>query len=482
MKRLLFPLRVILISFLPISATQYHVSTGGSDSNNGTVSQPVATITKGIELANPGDTIYVHAGTYNVNTSIRITKSGTAGSRICLFSVPGEARPAIDASTCNVKGTPALRMSSASYWHVRGFEIRNAPDPGLYLDGASSNNILEYLDIHHNGRLADGQDAGGKGLFIWGTSANNLVRNCDSHHNVDLARGNADGFAVFSSGAGNRFIGNRAFRNSDDGFDFFRATSPIYLDSNWVFENGYDDNLNALGDGNGFKLGGDRALISGGHTLVRNLAWHNKMGGFDENSAARPCTLYNNTSWNNPSFSYGFWEQPHLFKNNIAFGGQIAISGTAEYNSWNLSVTVTTDDFQSMDDTHARAARGPDGALPVTNFLHLATGSDLINKGTNVGLTYSESAPDLGAYEHDTNPPRIYPFRRLGTFAGSINMPINQSSTVMLMATLGKKSSQNNRAFRDVLGRTLIGNAFDGETQSGTWKNAYMANGIYFIQ
>jgi hypothetical protein len=33
-------------------------------------------------------------------------------------------------------------------------------------------------------------------------------------------------------------------------------------------------------------------------------------------------------------------------------------------------------------------------------YLRLATGSTLIDKGTNVGLPYNGSAPDLGAFEH----------------------------------------------------------------------------------
>jgi hypothetical protein len=45
-------------------------------------------------------------------------------------------------------------------------------------------------------------------------------------------------------------------------------------------------------------------------------------------------------------------------------------------------------------------ARQSDGSLPETTLLHLASTSGLIDKGTNVGLTFSGSAPDLGAYEY----------------------------------------------------------------------------------
>ncbi len=43
--------------------------------------------------------------------------------------------------------------------------------------------------------------------------------------------------------------------------------------------------------------------------------------------------------------------------------------------------------------------RKPDFSLPDITFGHLVQGSDLIDKGVNVGLPYSGSAPDLGPFE-----------------------------------------------------------------------------------
>ena len=44
-------------------------------------------------------------------------------------------------------------------------------------------------------------------------------------------------------------------------------------------------------------------------------------------------------------------------------------------------------------------ARQPDGSLPTLDFMHLASGSDLIDTGVYVGIPYNGSAPDLGAFE-----------------------------------------------------------------------------------
>jgi len=56
--------------------------------------------------------------------------------------------------------------------------------------------------------------------------------------------------------------------------------------------------------------------------------------------------------------------------------------------------------FASVDEALAEAARQADGSLPDVSFMVLATGSDLIDVGTDVGLPYNGSAPDLGAFEY----------------------------------------------------------------------------------
>jgi len=47
-----------------ISAREIHVAKTGSDSGSGSVSDPFLSITKAAEVAQPGDTVTVHAGTY----------------------------------------------------------------------------------------------------------------------------------------------------------------------------------------------------------------------------------------------------------------------------------------------------------------------------------------------------------------------------------------------------------------------------------
>ena len=52
------------------------------------------------------------------------------------------------------------------------------------------------------------------------------------------------------------------------------------------------------------------------------------------------------------------------------------------------------------------AARKADGSLPDLNgYFQLAEGSDLIDAGTDVGLAYEGTAPDLGAFEYGEEEP-----------------------------------------------------------------------------
>ena len=125
-----------------------------------------------------------------------------------------------------------------------------------------------------------------------------------------------------------------------------------------------------------------------------------------------PITAYNNTAYNNggPDTSGEYplnFHQPgvaSVLRNNLSFQPNSAFTHASvihDHNSWDASpaVTVSTADFLTTSFTANTGPRQSDGSLPASNFLRLASGSDLIDKGTNVGLAFSGSAPDLGVYE-----------------------------------------------------------------------------------
>ncbi|MGH8588262.1 MAG: right-handed parallel beta-helix repeat-containing protein [Gammaproteobacteria bacterium] len=387
-----------LLVFPPlVNAETYYVAPNGSNSNTGTQAQPFATLQRAHDIAVAGDTIYMRGGAYKISSQQTLTRGGTSGNLIKVFAYPGEV-PILDAASIIAIDAWVIRMNGASWWRIKGLEIKNNPKGGgIAITSGSHNNIIENNNVHHNGALSAWAATG---ISVFENAANNLILNNDSHHNRDMDNGDADGIGVSSNGTGNVLRGNRVWRNSDDGIDMWDG-SPTLIDGNWAWENGYDDNLQLLGNGAGFKLGGQHAgKTSGGHTVKNNLAWKNRLSGFDDNDAQHPLILYNNTAWDNTSGNYRFRTQSNTLRNNISFGSLGSVSGSDTFNSWTLGVTVSAADFSSVDDTIARGPRNADGSLPASNFLRLVAGSDLIDRGVNIGTAYIGIAPDLGAYEY----------------------------------------------------------------------------------
>jgi hypothetical protein len=414
-RRLVYP--ISLLTFVAIqleaSAAAYYVATNGSDSSTtGSQAAPYATITKAISKAVAGDTIIVRGGTYNLTSQINISKAGTAALPYTIQAFAGET-PILDFSGEGA-GTRGLQIDS-DYWRIKGLTIQNAKDNGVNITG--SNNIIEQLSVHNN------QDSG---VQISGTStrkpSNNLIHNTDSFANYDPANHgeNADGFAAKfrDLGSGNVFRGDRAWGNSDDGWDFWAAANGVTVENCWSFKNGFNNfgDGSFAGDGNGFKLGHD----SGPHVLKNVVMWGNRLNGIDVNGNATVDTsvsspyvaiahgvqILNATAYDNGNSSgsknYNFDESyAHILRNNISLTGGVTMnSGVVnDHDSWNAGLAATNADFLSLDDAIASGARNPDGSLPISNFLRLAAGSHLINAGVNVGLSFNGSAPDLGAFE-----------------------------------------------------------------------------------
>lgn len=389
----------------------YYISPSGSDSNPGTINAPFASMAKAYLVVKPGDLIYVRGGNYYVSTQLNLNKSGTSEKPFRIWAYPGE-KPVFNADGFTVEPSWVLRFSDASYWHIKGFEIKNNPHGGaIYIGDNSNNNIIENNNVHHNGNQSSWA---GTGIVMYGNPSNNLILNNDSHNNKDIDNGDGDGLAGCSTGNGNILRGNRVWNNSDDGIDLFNTNDNqeggiLLVENNWAWDNGYNSDHVPYpnGDGNGFKLGGQRAgktnTTSGGHTVRNNLAWGNSSNGFDENSSSRPLKVYNNTAWNNKS-NFSFWENAiatghNLFYNNLSFGNLGSVVGKSIFNSWNLSVTVNSSDFISLDTSCAVSPRQLDGSLPNCDFLRLVAGSDLIDRGIDIGLPFSGRAPDLGALE-----------------------------------------------------------------------------------
>jgi hypothetical protein len=385
-------------------AKQYFISASGSDSNTGTISSPYLTITKAAGVASAGDTIYMRGGTYTLTAKITLSQSGTSTAKRNLWSYPGE-RALLDFSGESF-GTVGINLTG-SYWYIKGISVYGAGDNGLHITSNAAYNTIEFCEFYEN------RDSG---LQIDGGANNNSIINCDSYYNADPSDyGDADGFAVkMAVGTGNYFYGCRSWNNCDDGWDgYLRGADDVYttIENCWTWSNGYfkdgtDAGSNA--NGNGFKMGGsDDKTLMHNFTLKNCLAFNNKAKGFDQNNNKGNMTLYNCTSYNNVGYNFSITSSLNTNKtctivNCASLGTNVKNLGSfvVQYtNSWLTGFTTTSADFQSVLSTGAAGARQADGSLPIITFMHLVSGSDLIDAGTDVGIAYNGTKPDLGAWE-----------------------------------------------------------------------------------
>jgi hypothetical protein len=377
-----------------LHAVQYTVST-------------VTELRSAITTATAGDVILLNGGTYIFTTRLEIrNKSGNASNKITLMANPASvSRPRFDFSAMPENSSNVgVLVENANYWHIKGIDIFKAGDNGLQIK-SSNNNIVEFCTF---------SECADSGLQIDNGSASNLILNCDSFFNADSSLENADGFACkLNAGTGNIFRGCRAWQNLDDGWDgYLRDTDNISTtyENCWAFDNGkLKSGAVSGGDGNGFKTGGSDLKDLKHNAVLKNcLAVGNISKGFDHNSNRGEVTLFNCAATGNAN-NMGFSNTNPLskltIKNSLVLGSTGSVNATVldvTNNSWNSSpaVSVSSADFVSVDVADLKLPRKPDGSLPDINFFKLLANSDLIDRGINVGLPFSGSAPDIGAFEY----------------------------------------------------------------------------------
>ena len=454
MKRLLTCVVAMLLG-TGIYAATYYASPNGIGDGSSYFSP--TTFANGVAmLQNGGDTLYLCEGTYEFSDKFSINKRGSASKRIVISGYPGD-EVLLDFHKV-AYGTRGISVHANSlYIHIKDLAIAWSGKNNLYCEGSYC--LFENLDIYGSADTGCQMKQGG----------NNTIKNVDSHDNFDYKTmsgstanfgGNADGFADKQfTGAGNHYIGCRAWNNSDDGWDFFQrvSSSNTIIENCISYQNGapyYDmtqhpralttdkawfdskvgtqmtdrygntititlDRYPCQGNGNGFKMGGQGT----NHKILIHhcLAVANYSRGFDQNNNGGTMWVYNNTSYAN-YVNYGFTTAygTNTIQNCISYASQNADSYksqtvvTIDHNSWNNGFSVSASDFQSLDTTQILGPRQANGDLTEGTCLRLQAGSALIDAGIDINLGYNGNAPDLGCYEspgehHDPLPDDTIP-------------------------------------------------------------------------
>jgi len=435
--------RYLLILFLFVAsiagATNYYLSPSGNDATgDGSIGNPWWRMSKPWTVITPGDTVFMRGGTYaytDQSDCYLIGKDGSSGNMIVIMSYPGETAtitkgPGYTNNDEHWRGGVYLDGDYIKMYKLvfTGFEHGGDPVTGFIWRGLYMANcnfcVIEQCISHDNEY----------GFNLEDNSKGNLFLNCDAYNNWDIntGGGNADGFGwgyltVNDAANPNVARGCRSWWNGDDGFDGWHGEQIggiVKLDSCWSWYNGYyKGTFNSAGNGEGFKLGGGSGGSPG--VMLRYylncLSFHNRNKGFDQNSLYGNATLYNCTvAYNgNHGININQNSSAHVVKNCVAYnnnGTQLFLNTESEAVSSNNSTNdgssgsvndVTDADFVDVDSSSAAhtqlsGARQSNGTLPVITFLHLASGSSLIDAGTDVGIAYGGAAPDKGAFEYGT--------------------------------------------------------------------------------
>jgi hypothetical protein len=291
------------------TGVNYFVSPSGSDSNPCSENSPCATPDHAFNLASPGQTVQVAAGTYNYNNgAAQFTKSGTADDYI---TVTCATRGACKIQN-SVTGNSAVVVLGGSYITFDGFEVTNTSSTGnnlgLYVTTSFVN--ITHNTIHHI--ETDCSSNGGGGIQIAGSgSSNSDLHNITIDGNLiyDISyRGGSpscpastvqtDGILLESAGTANQVTNNIVYHTSGGWGILVGNSNASNVDVNSVIANNTVFST---------AMGGIIIMSGNGTTISNNIvADTGQLSGRCGVSAPQgvAVTYLNNDLWNNAGGNY----------------------------------------------------------------------------------------------------------------------------------------------------------------------------------
>ena len=314
-----------------VAATNIYVSPTGSDSNPGTQTAPVKTITRADALASAGSTVHVAAGTYYVsapskdNAGIVTRKSGTASARIRFVSDVKWGAKIV------VSGTGITWDSRGNYVDIDGFQITGSGRHGLLASGAYltfKNNFIHDLTVSGgcNG-------SGGAAIDTYGTVGNvvidrNIVRNIGYRFigSCNTIQG------IYIANANNVVTNNIVSGVAMAGIQQWHGATASTIVNNTTFHNKIGI---LLGQGDAGTTTGSANNYVANNIVYDNVAYGviemGLMGG--NNRYANNLVARSGTSWRVKGSVSGSISSDPLFRNYLA-------NGTGDYRVYSSSPAI----------------------------------------------------------------------------------------------------------------------------------------------
>ena len=331
------------MAVLSVSAAGvYYVSTAGSDMNPGTQAQPWRTIQKACNTLQPGDTVYVMAGTYNEKVTVNVSGSAAGG----YITIQNYGSDKVVVSGAGLAGDDIFYIKDRSYLRIIGLEVCDnlygSFPKAFFLTGYGSYLEIRNCKIHD---IRSSQDA--HGIAVYGTSAtasiNHVVVDGNEIYHCELGtseglvlNGNVEFFEVTNNyvhdvnNIGIDFIGGEG-KCPDKSLDIARNgvargntvcrarssygggwAGGFYIDGGCYItlerNVSYENDL-------GLEVGCEnRGFVATGNIVRDNLIYNNDkvgliFGGYSGSvGKVRNCLFLNNTCYKNDTMYQGYGE------------------------------------------------------------------------------------------------------------------------------------------------------------------------------
>jgi parallel beta-helix repeat protein len=380
----------ILLAHAPHAfAVERHVAPTGNDGAPGSLALPHRTLRHALDLAGPGDTIYLHAGTYPEGVSIHdgAIRGGTSWSNpLVIASYPGDV--VVLQPPAGAQRVVTFADARASYIVVRGLvlDARNIRYEAVKITWSGP---AGASNASHHIRIEDSEIVGARGHgVLFGSHHNELLRSrVHGHGRTDFDHG------IYITHPDNLVEGCEVFENAGWGVHVYNGETND-ADRNVVRNNRIHHNARAGQRGAGIVLssGDDNVAIN-------NVIFANKIGIHVDYGSLR-ARVYNNTVFANAA-------------DGIAVGG-----GASDTDVRNNLVFNSAGNFKNQGrrtTTGTNLFGGNPGVVDASRFdAHLLASSAAIDQGAaldTVEFDYDRiprpqgAAHDVGAYEY----PRLAP-------------------------------------------------------------------------
>lgn len=327
---------------ISIENTEIHVETNGNDENSGDADNPVATITKAINISSNNSKIIIHEGVYKEN-NLNITKS---------LEIQGQGNVVIDAE--NKSRIFTINTATSDKVLISGITFTNAK---AYQGGAifvrNAQTIISNSKFINNTALTEG------GAIYW-NSDNGMLTNTIIESNY--AR---DGAGVSWGGINSTFTGgdygqviNCTFTNNhlmqeEDacvGLSVYsnrmKIINSTFTNHNVIFNSSYEV----------LYINGDYSTVANSKFINNSMTLTGALG-FDGNYAEAYNNIFiNNTVSFNDSFGAAIGvqsETANIYNNTFISNGGASMGGaiyinTVESFSFNF-INITCNKFISND-------------------------------------------------------------------------------------------------------------------------------------